>query len=92
VQNCFLNCVLPREVAAAIGFRNDEIETEILRASSTSEFSHSLDPTRTWDPSESQKAHKSAMAHIQKLGPMVETPIVIGKMSGNSSSFLENDY
>jgi hypothetical protein len=27
--------------------QNDEIETEILRASSTSEFSHSLDPVRT---------------------------------------------
>jgi hypothetical protein len=28
-------------------FHNDEIETEILRASSTSEFTHSLDPNRT---------------------------------------------
>ena len=27
--------------------QNDEIETEILRASSTSEFSHSLDPKAT---------------------------------------------
>jgi hypothetical protein len=28
--------------------RNDETETEILRAISKSEFSHSLDPKRTW--------------------------------------------
>jgi hypothetical protein len=32
-QNCFLNCLLPTEVASAIGFRIDEIETEILHAS-----------------------------------------------------------
>jgi len=37
----FSHCFLPREVAGAIGFDQDEIETEILRASSTSEFSHS---------------------------------------------------
>ena len=32
-QNGFLNCLLPTEVASAIGFRIDEIETEILHAS-----------------------------------------------------------
>jgi hypothetical protein len=32
-QNCFLNCLLPTEVVSAIGFRIDEIETEILHAS-----------------------------------------------------------
>ena len=31
-----------RRSRGAIGFHNDEIETEILRAGSTSEFSHSL--------------------------------------------------
>jgi hypothetical protein len=41
-QNGFLNCLLPTEVASAIGFRIDEIETEILHASWASEFSHSL--------------------------------------------------
>ena len=29
-QNCFLNCLLPAASASAIGFRNDEIEMEIL--------------------------------------------------------------
>jgi hypothetical protein len=37
-----LNCLLPAAPASAIGIRNDEIEMEILRASSASEFSHSL--------------------------------------------------
>jgi hypothetical protein len=32
-QNCFLNCLLPTEAASAIGFRIDEIETEILHVS-----------------------------------------------------------
>ena len=44
--DCFLNCLLPREVASAIGFHSDEIETEILLASSTPEFSHSLGQNR----------------------------------------------
>ena len=46
-QNCFLNCLLPKEAASAIDSDIDEIEMEILRASCGSEFSHSLDPTRT---------------------------------------------
>jgi hypothetical protein len=33
--------------ASAIGFRGDEIEMEILRVSSASEFSHRLDPELT---------------------------------------------
>src|ERR1035437_5129055 len=45
-QNCFLNCLLLTEVASAIGFRIDEIETEILHASSTLEFSHRLGQNR----------------------------------------------
>ena len=40
---------LPTAAASTsvIGFCNDQIEMEILRASSASEFSHSLDPERT---------------------------------------------
>jgi hypothetical protein len=34
---------------SAIGFRSDEIEMKILGARSASEFSHSLDPYRTFD-------------------------------------------
>jgi hypothetical protein len=34
---------------SAIGIRNDEIEMEILRASSASEFSHSLGQSRHFD-------------------------------------------
>jgi hypothetical protein len=45
-QNCFLNCLLPKEVASTIDFQIDEIEMEVLHASWTSEFSHSLDPKR----------------------------------------------
>jgi hypothetical protein len=41
-QNGFLNCLLPAEVASAIGFCIDEIETEILHASWALEFSRSL--------------------------------------------------
>jgi hypothetical protein len=32
-MNCFLNCLLPKEVAGAIGFHIDEIQKEFLRAS-----------------------------------------------------------
>jgi len=39
-----LYCPLPAALASAIGLRVDEIEMEILRASSASGFSHSLDP------------------------------------------------
>jgi hypothetical protein len=46
-----LNCLLPAAAASAIGIRNDEIKMEILRASSASEFSHSLDPYRKLTPS-----------------------------------------
>jgi hypothetical protein len=38
----FLNCPPPAAPISAIGFHSDEIEIEILRASSASEFSHSL--------------------------------------------------
>ena len=48
-QNGFLNCLLPTEVASAIGFRIDEIETEILHASWALEFSHSLGQSRHFD-------------------------------------------
>jgi hypothetical protein len=37
------------EVAGTIDSHIDEIEMEILHASWTSEFSHSLDPERTFD-------------------------------------------
>jgi hypothetical protein len=47
-QNGFLNCLLPTEVVSAIGFRIDEIETEILHASWALEFSHSLGQKRKW--------------------------------------------
>jgi len=43
----FLNCLLPKEVASTIDFHIDEIEMEVLHASWTSEFSHSMDPERT---------------------------------------------
>jgi hypothetical protein len=33
-QNCFLNCPLPTAPTNVIGFRGDEIETEILHVSS----------------------------------------------------------
>jgi hypothetical protein len=46
-QNCFLNCLLPKEVASTIDSHIDEIEMEVLHASWTSEFSHNLDPKRT---------------------------------------------
>ena len=46
-QNCFLNCLLPKEVASTIDSHIDEIEMEVLHASWTSEFSHSLDPLQT---------------------------------------------
>src|SRR5258708_6506114 len=39
-----------RRSRGAIGFHNDEIETEILRAGSTSEFSHSLGQKRKSRP------------------------------------------
>jgi hypothetical protein len=38
----FSICLLPAASTSAIGFRNDEIEMEILRASLEFEFSHSL--------------------------------------------------
>ena len=48
-QNCFLNCLLPKEVASTIDSHIDEIEMEVLHASWTSEFSHSLDPSQYAD-------------------------------------------
>ena len=44
--------------ASAILFLFNVIETKFLRASSTSEFSHSLDPTRTW-PGNFAVTHKT---------------------------------
>ena len=44
----FPNCLPSAASTSAISFRNDEIEMEILHASSASEFSHSLDPERTF--------------------------------------------
>jgi hypothetical protein len=41
-QNSFLNCLLPKEIASTIDSHIDEIEMEVLHASWTSEFSHSL--------------------------------------------------
>jgi hypothetical protein len=46
VQNCFLNCFLPKEVASTTDFYIDEIEMEVLRGSWPSEFSHSLGQSR----------------------------------------------
>jgi len=46
-QNCFLCCALAMDVASTGDFRISEIEMEILRARTMSEFSHSLDPQQT---------------------------------------------
>jgi hypothetical protein len=45
-RNCFLNFLLPKEVAHTIDSHIDKIEIEILHVSWASEFSHSLDPER----------------------------------------------
>jgi hypothetical protein len=46
-QNCFLSFLLSMVPARAVLFLFDVVETNVLRESSTSEFSHSLDPSRT---------------------------------------------
>src|SRR6266446_3678378 len=46
-QNCFLSFLLSTVTARAVLFLFNVIETNFLRASPTSEFSHSLDPERT---------------------------------------------
>ena len=58
-SDCFLNCPLPAAPISAIGFRGDEIEIEFLRASSASEFSHSL----------GQKAKCSPGVDVFRFGP-----------------------
>jgi hypothetical protein len=45
-QNSFLNCLLPKEIASTIDSHIGEIEMEVLHASWTSEFSHSLGQKR----------------------------------------------
>jgi hypothetical protein len=40
-QNCFLYYLLPTVVASVFVVQIDEVETKILSANSTSEFSHS---------------------------------------------------
>src|SRR5882724_4026256 len=47
-QNCFLSFLLSTVTARAVLFLFNVIETNFLRASPTSEFSHSLDPYRTF--------------------------------------------
>src|SRR5258708_39312826 len=67
LQNCFLNCLPPKEVASTIDSHIDEIEMEVLHASSASEFSHSLNPTETSADQLSRPVacHFSLAAHSQ---------------------------
>src|SRR5258705_13994145 len=58
-QNCFLSFLLSTVTARAVLFLFNVIETNFLRASSTSEFSHSLGQNR-----------KSSMpAHVFRFAP-----------------------
>src|SRR5712672_3357845 len=47
-QNCFLPFPPSTTTASAVLFLFNVIETTFLRASSTSKYSHRLDPTPTW--------------------------------------------
>src|SRR5258706_15565517 len=47
-QKCFLSFLLSTVTARAVLLLFNVIETNFLRVSSTSEFSHSLDPKRTF--------------------------------------------
>src|SRR6266446_8029469 len=49
-QNCFLSFLLSTVTARAVLFLFNVIETNFLRASSTSEFSHGLGQKRRFEP------------------------------------------
>src|SRR5260370_17043102 len=55
-QNCFPSFLLSTVTARAVLLLFNVIETNFLRASSTSEFSHSLGHQRTWQPGNSTSA------------------------------------